>query len=143
MVKIITIARYIKEVLREIRTWRCLYVTQLLGSVKNLKTEKTELKFAQFEIVKLQNNVVVTVKYFENINKICLNSTIFSTHSFRRGGATLLFRAKVSADKIHLMGDWKSDAYKRYLAYTLEDKIQISKVIDQYIVENSSVSSRK
>ena len=95
----------------------------------------------------LPNKKLLTYNCFQAklrtcINKIGLNSNIFSTHSFRRGGATLLFRAKVSADKIQLMGDWKSDAYKRYLAYTLEDKIQISKVIGQYIVENSSVSSR-
>lgn len=86
----------------------------------------------------LPNKKLVTYSLFQSklrscIDKIGLNSSKFSTHSFRRGGSTLLFRAKVPADMIQLMGDWRSDAYKRYLAYTLEDKIQVSKVMGKHI----------
>ena len=57
----------------------------------------------------------------------------------RRGAATLAFRAKISADKIQLLGDWHSDAYKRYLAFSLQDKIQVSKTLREYIVKKPSV----
>ena len=52
-------------------------------------------------------------KLKEYIQKIGKDPNIFSSHSFRRGFDTLLFRAKVPADKIQLMGDWRSDAYKK------------------------------
>lgn len=37
---------------------------------------------------------------------------MFSSHSFRRGGATHAFRSKVPADLIQLHGDRKLDGYK-------------------------------
>lgn len=85
----------------------------------------------------LPNNKVITYSMFQSkfrycIHKIGLSAERFSTHSFRREGATLLFRAKVPADKIQFMGDWRSDAYKKYLAFSLEDKIQISEVMNKY-----------
>ena len=46
------------------------------------------------------------------VQKVGYDPTKYSTHSFRRGGATLLFKAEVPADKLQLMGDWRSDAYK-------------------------------
>jgi hypothetical protein len=39
----------------------------------------------------------------------------FKGHSLRRGGATNLFNANVSADTIQRLGRWKTDAYKVYL----------------------------
>ena len=65
----------------------------------------------------------------------------FTTHASRRGFATLLFKAKTSADKIQLMGDWHSDAYKKYLAFTLEDKIKVAENIKCFISKSSVKSS--
>lgn len=76
------------------------------------------------------------LRYF--IENIGLDASQFSSHSFRRGGATLLFKAKVPADKIQLMGDWHSDAYKKYLSFSLDDKIAVAKIMSRYIT-NSSV----
>ena len=44
-----------------------------------------------------------------------LNSHEYSGHSFRRGGATWAFAAGLPADMIRLMGDWRSNAYQRYI----------------------------
>lgn len=38
-----------------------------------------------------------------------------SCHSFRRGGATWAFQAGVSIESIKHIGDWKSNAYMRYI----------------------------
>jgi hypothetical protein len=46
----------------------------------------------------------------------------YASHSFRRGGATWAFKAKVPPNLIQCHGDWKSDAYKRYLKFDLQDK---------------------
>jgi hypothetical protein len=44
------------------------------------------------------------------------HSDDYSTHSFRRGGgATWAFSAEVPTELIQLYGDWKSNAYKKYL----------------------------
>jgi hypothetical protein len=43
------------------------------------------------------------------IAKISLNPKLFSSHSFRRRGATLAAQAGISSSLIELMGDWKSD----------------------------------
>lgn len=39
----------------------------------------------------------------------------FSTHSFRRGGASYMFKIGLSTDTIRLLGDWRSEAYQRYI----------------------------
>ena len=71
------------------------------------------------------------LRYF--IKNLGLDETKFSSHSFRRGFTTLLFRAMVPADKIQLMGDWRSDAYKKNLSFSLDDKIKVAKVMRHYI----------
>ena len=65
----------------------------------------------------LSNNKIVSYNMFQRklrflLQKAGLDSAKYSTHSFRRGSTTLLFRAEVPADQIQLMGDWRSDAYK-------------------------------
>jgi len=52
--------------------------------------------------------------------------TIFSSHSFRRGGATWAFQCQVPGEMIQTMGDWKSDYYKQYLQFPFESRIQAS-----------------
>ena len=48
--------------------------------------------------------------------------TKFSSHSFRRGGATFAFRAGVPAEAVKLMGDWRSDSYLQYLHIPMTTK---------------------
>ena len=75
------------------------------------------------------------LRYF--IKNIGLDESKFSSHSFRRGFSTLLFKAKIPADKIQLMGDWRSDAYKKYLYFSLEDKVKVAKIMRNYIRHSS------
>lgn len=55
------------------------------------------------------------------------DSAKFSSHSFRRGGATWAFNCGISDHLIQLQGDWKSDAYKRYLDVSFEKKLSVYK----------------
>ena len=50
----------------------------------------------------------------------------FTGHSFRRGGASWAFQSGVPGELIQVMGDWVSDAYKNYLEFTLENKMQLA-----------------
>ena len=52
----------------------------------------------------------------------------FTGHSFRRGGASWAFRAGIPGEIIQVCGDWSSDAYKRYLEFSIENRIQIASV---------------
>ena len=50
----------------------------------------------------------------------------FTGHSFRRGGATWAFQAGIPGELIQICGDWASDAYKLYLEFTMEDKLDLA-----------------
>ena len=53
----------------------------------------------------------------------------YSSHSFRRGGATWAFGCEVSPELIQIHGDWKSEAYKRYLDFDFEDWGRVVKLM--------------
>jgi hypothetical protein len=64
-------------------------------------------------------------KLHQCISTICLDPKKFSTHSFRRGFATLAFKSDNPPEHIQLIGDWKSDAYKLYLELDWSGKVNI------------------
>ena len=49
-----------------------------------------------------------------------INSSEYSGHSFRRGGASHAFKCNIPAALINLQGDWKSNAYLRYIDIPLD-----------------------
>ena len=49
-----------------------------------------------------------------------IDSSLYSGHSLRRGGATYAFKCGVPAAYIKLQGDWLSDAWERYIHLPLE-----------------------
>ncbi len=61
------------------------------------------------------------------LKRIGQDPSLFSTHSFRRGGATYCFQSKVPSELIKLHGDWASDAYLLYLQFSLSDKLSVAK----------------
>ena len=67
------------------------------------------------------------------IRKSGRNPADYSSHSFRRGGATFSFRSQVPSEMIKLIGDWASDAYFIYLEFSLEDKIAIARKLAKSI----------
>ena len=62
-----------------------------------------------------------------------MEPNLFSTHIFRRGGATFAFQSGIPSELIQLQGDWKSDAYKKYLTFTLDDKLMVAEKIRDHI----------
>jgi hypothetical protein len=67
------------------------------------------------------------------INKTGRVSELYSSHSFRRGGATFDFRSHIPSELIQLHGDWASDAYKVYLEFSLADNISVARDMANYI----------
>jgi hypothetical protein len=84
----------------------------------------------------LPNNKPITYFQYNQLIKILVKTlglppSSYSTHSFRRGGATHAFHNKVPSELIKLHGDWKSEAYMIYLEYTFEQRLSISKLMSQ------------
>jgi len=84
--------------------------------------------------VKRKSSKPVTYFQFQSffkqlISLIGLNSSDFSTHSFRRGGATWAFHNNVPGELIQNHGDWASSAYLLYLDLSLEKKLDVSKAM--------------
>ena len=54
------------------------------------------------------------------------DSASYRGHSFRRGGASWAFNNGVPGELVQAMGDWKSDAYKVYLEFSMSSKLVIA-----------------
>ena len=54
------------------------------------------------------------------------DSASFTGHSFRRGGATWAFQSGVPGELIQICGNWVSDSYKRYLEFTMDNKLDLA-----------------
>ena len=53
----------------------------------------------------------------------------FTGHSFRRGGASWAFQAGVPGELIQVCGDWASDAYKKYLEFSMQSRINLAALL--------------
>ena len=89
----------------------------------------------------LPNKKCIFYKDFQSklrllIKAIGLNPEDYSSHGFRRGGSTFAFKSGVPADLIQLHGDWRSDAYKKYLQFSLEDKMSVAKRMKEEILRH-------
>ena len=49
------------------------------------------------------------------LTAVGFDSGQYSGHSFRRGGCTLGYRAGLNLTELKLRGDWKSQAFEKYL----------------------------
>ena len=51
-----------------------------------------------------------------------LDDLKFSLHLLRRGGATFAYESNIEGDMIKLLGDWSSEAYKRYIDVSMDKR---------------------
>ena len=54
------------------------------------------------------------------------DATAYTGHSFRRGGASWAFQSGVPGELIQICGDWASDAYKTYLEFNTQNKLDLA-----------------
>ena len=57
------------------------------------------------------------------------NTSHFTGHSFRRGGATWAFQCGMPGELIQICGDWVSDSYKRYLEFSTSNKLELAALL--------------
>ena len=61
----------------------------------------------------------------QHIRAAGIPSSGYTSHSFRRGGASYMLKAGIPADVIQVLGDWKSDCYKIYLEFDVQTKLSM------------------
>ena len=123
----------------------------LIVSFRWSKTIQFGERILQTPLVKIPKSVLCPVKAFQNMYKLVdiheeeplftlpHNPEDFSSHGFRRGGSTYAFKSGVPADLIQLHGDWRSDAYKKYLEFSLEDKMSLAERMKEEILQHTVV----
>ena len=55
--------------------------------------------------------------------------SLYSGHSFRRGGATLLYRLGASILQIQISGDWSTQCFARYLYVSEDEKREVQQLV--------------
>ena len=66
----------------------------------------------------------IFTKRLKQLLSICgINPELYSGHSFRRGGASFLYKLGADPILIKLSGDWLSDAYLRYVSVDLDHRM--------------------
>ena len=65
------------------------------------------------------------------------NPSLYTGHSFRRGGATFLFKLGASILQIQASGDWASQCFVRYLYISEDERLAVQELM------SSAISSRK
>ncbi|MEW8545902.1 MAG: hypothetical protein AB2693_20460, partial [Candidatus Thiodiazotropha sp.] len=73
------------------------------------------------------SNVPLTQKQFTDKLQVCLthiglDSSKYSGHSLRRGGASYALKCGLPIDLIKIQGDWRSNACERYLEHAFEQR---------------------
>ena len=75
-------------------------------------------------------------KWLQLIN---LNSTQYSLHSLRRGGVTFAYHSNLEAEMIKVLGDWSSEAYRRYVDISMDQRyesmVKFVEALDKLTVE--------
>lgn len=87
-----------------------------------------------FSLLKNKTSVPVTYSKFQGFFRLVLSllgyqATKFSSHSFRRGGATWAFTNSVPGELIKDHGGWASEAYLLYLDMSFDNKLLVSKTM--------------
>lgn len=108
-------------------------------SAYNAMCSKVKVK-SDDPLFSLPNGKYVTYSSFQSklrglISKLSLDPNLYSSHSFRRSGTSFAFQSGISSELIQLQGDWKSDAYKRYLTFSLDDKLVVAMKMKQHILQ--------
>lgn len=107
-------------------------VTDLLANLKDTNLAPNQ---PLFSYVDNQGKIsYFTHSSFVKMLKITLkdggfNPTDFSGHSFRRGGCTYSFQLGVSPTLIKLRGDWKSNAFERYITIHKDQHVDFAKAL--------------
>ena len=95
-------------------------------------------------LLSLPDKSCITYRLYQSrlrkvISALKLDPKCYSTHGFCRGRTTYSFQSNVPSELKQLHGDWKSDAYEKYLAFSFEDKLQVALRMRQHILSEYNI----
>ena len=90
---------------------------------------------------KFVNHRTYTMRLKKLLSKAGLDPTLYSGHSFRRGGASYLYSIGGTTLMVQVLGDWASQVFTRYLHLSLDDRLEAQELIAINI--NQTVGSTK
>ena len=96
--------------------------------------ESPALSFSPSQYI---NHRTFTERLKALIRKSGLDPSLYSGHSFRRGGASYLYSIGGTTLMVQVLGEWSSQIYTRYLSLSLEDRLDAQELIATNI--NSTV----
>ena len=118
------------------RSWSCERLCNRPQAYRRLLSMvKTPPDYPAFSYLKHGNVVPLTYSQFVRQFKLWLtllevgDKDLYSSHSFRRGGATFAFQCGVSPSLIKCQGDWSSDCYLKYISLTMADKLVTTRMM--------------
>ena len=79
------------------------------------------------------NHRMFTTKLKTLLTKSGLDPSIYSGHSFRRGGASYLYSIGGSTLMVQVLGDWASQVFTRYLLLSLDERLKAQHLISENI----------
>lgn len=72
------------------------------------------------------------------LQKAGFNPSLYSGHSFRRGGCTFAAACGVPAHLLKIQGDWSSNCFEQYLSQPLQQRLQVMNRVKTRILCMSS-----
>ena len=72
----------------------------------------------------------------DQIKKLGMSDSKWSTHCFRRGGTSYLAACGVPERQIKLLGDWKSDCYRQYIHCPWQEKLSIATKVQKFLLSS-------
>ena len=69
------------------------------------------------------------------LGKCVFYAKLYNGHSFRRGGTTFAFSVCIPSLLIKLRGDWRSNAYERYVFISKDQQYSTSKSLSSYVTK--------
>ena len=84
---------------------------------------ETLVAFFELFSVKFISYSKFTSRLKELLDIAGYNPALYSGHSMRRGGATLLFQLGCDPLVIQAVGDWRSDQFLKYCGLSLEQRL--------------------
>ncbi len=81
-------------------------------------------------------NIPVTYAQFQSflrhsLQNIGVDASKYSSHSFRRGGASWAFQCGLDPELVQVLGDWHSDSYRNYRCLSMRDKMLMASKLTQ------------
>ena len=70
-----------------------------------------------------------TVRLKTLLSMAGLDPTMYSGHSFRRGGASYLYSIGGTTLMVQVLGDWSSQVFTRYLHLSIDDRLEAQELI--------------